>query len=48
MEFKVIIEINDPSECEEFAEQLRAFVHGEWWDQYPATVIGPYEPEGIE
>lgn len=43
MEFTVIIDNQDmtPEEREEFADQLRNFVNGEWWSQFSGTVIGP-------
>lgn len=45
MEFHIFIDEDDmePEEREEFAEQLRNFVHNEWWSQYSATVIGPIQ-----
>jgi hypothetical protein len=45
MEFHIIIDDDSmtPEEREEFAEQLRNLVHNEWWSQFSATVIGPFE-----
>lgn len=47
MEFKIIIDDDEmtPGERQEFADQLRAFVHGEWWSQFSATVIGGPEDD---
>jgi hypothetical protein len=43
MKFIVIIDEDEMHSVEqnEFIDQLRSFVHGEWWSQFSATVIGP-------
>jgi hypothetical protein len=44
-ELKIIYDEDEMTEEEhqEFVDQIRNLVHGEWWGQYSATVIGPLE-----